>query len=151
MCARTRIVPSSFFQLQATAVASPLKLASTPTKTSAPSGISSSERQAAQRAGVIQTSSACVHWFRCRRRKADSDVPGELRWRRRSRRSTQLAGLAARQVASSSSSAVSGAAYHQRSTPFSSSRPTVSPRVGALERELGERGFDQAPEQARPV
>jgi len=47
MCARTRIVPSSFFHDQATAVASPEKEASTPTKASARSGISSSERQAA--------------------------------------------------------------------------------------------------------
>ena len=38
MWARTRIVPSSFFHAQATAVASPEKEASTPTKTSAPLG-----------------------------------------------------------------------------------------------------------------
>jgi hypothetical protein len=77
-CARTRIVPSSFFHDKDTAVASPEKEASTPTKTSARSGISSSERQAAQRAGVIQTSSAYVHWFRCRRRKADRSFPASF-------------------------------------------------------------------------
>ena len=34
---------------------------------------------------------------------------------------------------------MSGAVYHQSKTPFSSSRPTVSPAGGTLERELGER------------